>query len=102
MRPENSDCCPDYFSHCDGHQEEDKEEDEEEDKEEDRLEYQVGASPETMRKPARCEHGGMSVRSPHCTYHGLTMALGHSVMDNCNNCTCQVRNKSIIIISGIC
>ena len=91
LRPENSDCCPDYFSHCGGHQDEEKEEEKEEE-EEDQLKYQVGSiSPKTVRKPARCEHGVMSVRSPACTYHGLTIALGHTVRDNCNNCTCQVR-----------
>ena len=98
LRPENSDCCPDYFSHCGGHQhqeeEEEGEEEEEEEEEEDQLKYQVGSiSPKTVRKPARCEHGMMSMRTPACTYHGLSIALGHTVMDNCNNCTCQVRNS---------
>ena len=91
-RPENSDCCPDYFSHCAGHQEEDSDEDkeDEEEDEEDRLEYQVGVSPERMRRPARCEHGVRRVRRPQCTYRGLTIALGDTVRDNCNNCSCQV------------
>ena len=106
-RPENSDCCPDYFSHCAGHQEEDSDEDKEEEdedkeeEEEDRLEYQVGVSPERMRRPARCEHGVRRVRRPQCTYRGLTIALGDTVRDNCNNCSCQVSTNILSSSSSL-
>ena len=100
LRPENSDCCPDYVPHCVGQHEEDDEDDEDDDEdEEDRLEYQMGTSPEAVRRPSRCEHGVMVVRSPQCIYHGLTIPLGNTVTDNCNNCTCQVRG-TIRILHG--
>ena len=77
-RPENSDCCPDYFSHCAGVEKEEEEEEEEE-----RME-------DAVVDVRRCEHGKMSVREPQCDYQGTVIPLGHTRKDNCNNCTCQV------------
>ena len=55
FRTVNSDCCPDYFSHCEGlplplPTPEDPV-----------LFYQVGARPETVVRPQHCPHGVINV-----------------------------------------
>ena len=60
-RTENSDCCPDYFSHCSG---------EGAPSPSDKLYYQTAPAPETIHQPpSSCPHGVLDISSKntlHC------------------------------------
>ena len=61
VRTVNSDCCPDYFSHCEGLPLPLPLPTPEAGTEEPELLYQVGARPETVVRPQHCPHGVINV-----------------------------------------
>lgn len=77
-RTTNSDCCPDYFSHCEGLAA-------------DKLYYQEGPQAATLlRPPQDCQHGVLNLANPVCLYKGREVSERETVQDNCNQCQCQV------------
>jgi len=66
-RTGSSDCCPDYFTHCEG----------------------LSDDPVPVVLPTlpahHCQHGA----GPVCLYKGEVMREGETVSENCNQCSCQ-------------
>ena len=59
VRTHNSDCCPDYFTHCEGLTSE----------AEDTVYYQRGGEPSTIQRPTHCLHGVLNINSRNLTMH---------------------------------
>lgn len=78
-RTVNSDCCPDYASHCKG-----------ESLSSDALQYQTAVSPGSVTMPSDCQYGVLNISRPQCQYHGTVVREGDSVRDNCNTCKCEI------------
>ena len=57
VRTHNSDCCPDYFTHCEGLTSE----------AEDTVYYQRGGEPSTIQRPTHCLHGVLNINSRNLT-----------------------------------
>jgi len=82
----NSDCCPDYFTHCEGltlpspH---------ELARPDGPYVPQEAEPPVTIMPPSGCEFGLLNISNPLCTYRGAQYSPGDRIRDNCNTCTCQ-------------
>ncbi len=79
-RTENSDCCPDYWTHCAGLEADD-------------LQYAVGRPEEVVKPPpGTCPKGATLINdpsNPSCELNGRTYGVREVFMDNCNACRCQ-------------
>lgn len=71
-----SDCCPDYFTHCQGI------------KQWNPL-FSHGAKPEEIKRPEYCSHGVMDARKPVCLINGKEYNTREKIQMNCNMCKCQ-------------
>lgn len=74
----DSDCCPDFFTHCEG-----------------LLDYKpnpvyvAGPSEVTVTRPTNCQHGVLEVTDPKCYVDGRVFGTRESIKINCNECKCQ-------------
>ena len=101
-----SDCCPDYFSHCEALSEHGGDD-------HDNYVPAEGAPEEMIVPPVHCKHGVLNYRSiksfwkvcfdfriflsdPKCEVGGQHYSAGTTFQYNCNTCTCRV--KFIIIV----
>ncbi|XP_059090669.1 uncharacterized peptidase C1-like protein F26E4.3 isoform X2 [Tigriopus californicus] len=90
-RTENSDCCPDYFTHCEG-----------------LSDYQYAlAKPEEVIKleDLECPQGSALTTdgsSPKCFSNGRLVSTRDKVEDNCNICKCQVSPSNSNCMELIC
>jgi len=83
-RPENSDCCPDYFTHCKGLKKPFTPQTTEKS-----PVYAEGAPSNFSMKPDDCPFGALDISNPQCDYNGVIYKAGDVIRDNCNDCICQ-------------
>lgn len=72
-RTENSDCCPDFFTHCEGLPEHQFQE----------------PKPEEIIRPEECPHGVRVDEESQCYMDGQYYSVRDAVKKNCNRCHCQ-------------
>lgn len=76
-RTTNADCCPDYFTHCEGLS---------------KNQYLAlePPKPSSITRPRDCKHGVLNIAAPVCLYKGVTFSDRDTIKENCNTCSCQV------------
>lgn len=87
-RTKDSDCCPDFFSHCMGQPDE-------------RIVYSTGPAPETIRRPD-CSDGVYNISAPVCKIGQRTLGLRESIENNCNHCKCQISQEKPGCMEVLC
>jgi len=84
-RTGSSDCCPDYFTHCEG--------------------LSAGPVPARVQIPSpvqSCIHGYSDIPEPVCQYRGEILRDRQTVSNNCNQCSCQVSATSPGCMEMVC
>ena len=80
FRTSDSDCCPDYFSHCLGLSE-------------DKIRYATGPVPETILRPPDCPHGVLNISGKMIPSLYLTLLTNH-YFNTKIECVCSEGNSS--------
>jgi len=89
-RTGSSDCCPDYFTHCEGLYEGQYEE------------QKAPAALHLLGPPTECQHGVLNISNPMCSYGDTQYTERDTIHDNCNTCRCQVSSSQPGCMEVLC